>query len=95
METGDQGDPKKDVAVRDTLFLLDAPFDGTPRKLLELPLRFRSVAWAQNHLVLVEERRWKDRKRIILAAPPSGSRCNCSRDRLKTATTIPASQWKR
>jgi len=70
-ETGDQGDPNKEVAVRDTLFLLDAPFDGTPRKLQELPIRFRSVAWAQDHLVLIEERRWKDRKRIILAVPPA------------------------
>jgi len=71
VETGDQGDPNKEVAVRDTLFLLDAPFDGTPRKLQELPIRFRSVAWAQDHLVLIEERRWKDRKRIILAVPPA------------------------
>jgi len=70
-ETGDQGDPNKEVTVRDTLFLLDAPFDGTPRKLQELPIRFRSVAWAQDHLVLIEERRWKDRKRIILAVPPA------------------------
>jgi dipeptidyl aminopeptidase/acylaminoacyl peptidase len=72
VETGDGGDPKKDVHVRDTLFLLDAPFDVAPRKLVELPIRFHSVAWAQNHLVLVQERRWNDRKRVILALPPSG-----------------------
>jgi len=72
VEAGDQGDPSKDVPVRDTLFFLDAPFDGAPRKLLELPIRFNRIAWAQNHLVFVEERRWKDRKRIILALPPSG-----------------------
>ena len=71
VETADQGDPNKDVAVRDTLFLLDAPFDGAPRKLLDLPLRFRSVAWAQDHLALIDERRWKDRKRIVLAISPS------------------------
>jgi dipeptidyl aminopeptidase/acylaminoacyl peptidase len=69
VETGDGGDPKKEVAVRDTLYLLDGPFDGTPKKLLELPLRFSGVDWAQNHLVLVQERQWKDRKRIILAIP--------------------------
>jgi dipeptidyl aminopeptidase/acylaminoacyl peptidase len=72
VETGDGGDPKKDVTVRDTLLLLDAPFDGTPRKLQELPIRFRSVAWSDNHLVLIDERRWNDRKRVILALPPGG-----------------------
>src|SRR5215472_6045147 len=46
---------------------LDAPFDGAPRKLVDLPLRFRSIAWGTNQLALVEERRWKDRKRTILA----------------------------
>jgi dipeptidyl aminopeptidase/acylaminoacyl peptidase len=71
VEAGDGGDPNKDVPVRDTLFLLDAPFDSAPRKLAELPIRFASINWAQNHLVLVAENRWKDRKRIILALPPS------------------------
>lgn len=70
VEAGDGGDPNKDVSVRDTLFLLDAPFDSSPRKLAEVPIRFVSIAWAQNHLVLMQQRRWKDRKRVILALPP-------------------------
>jgi dipeptidyl aminopeptidase/acylaminoacyl peptidase len=73
VEAGDEGDPQKDVAVRDTLFVMDAPFDSPPRKLVELPVRFRDVAWAEDHLALVEERRWKDRKRIILAVGPSAA----------------------
>jgi dipeptidyl aminopeptidase/acylaminoacyl peptidase len=71
VEAGDGGDPRKDVAVRDSLFLLDAPFDGAPRKLAELPVRYRRVAWGNDHLALVEELRWKDRKRVILAVAPS------------------------
>ena len=71
VEAQDGGDPRKNSAVRDSLFLLDAPFDATPRKLLDLPLRFRSVDWGTNQLALVEERRWKDRKRILLAVSPS------------------------
>ncbi len=71
VEAGDGGDPRKEVAIRDTLFLLDAPFDAAPRKLLDLPVRYRSVEWANDRLALVEERRWKDRKRIILAVAPS------------------------
>jgi dipeptidyl aminopeptidase/acylaminoacyl peptidase len=70
-EAGDGGDPRKDVATRDTLFLLDAPFEGSPHKVAELPVRFRSVTWGTDHLALVEERRWKDRKRIMLAIAPS------------------------
>jgi dipeptidyl aminopeptidase/acylaminoacyl peptidase len=71
VEAGDGGDPRKEVAIRDTVFLLDAPFDGTPRKLLELPVRCQRVDWANDRLALVEERRWKDRRRIILAFAPS------------------------
>jgi dipeptidyl aminopeptidase/acylaminoacyl peptidase len=71
VEAGDGGDPRKDVAVRDSLFILDAPFDGAPRKLAELPVRYRRVAWGNDHLALVEELRWKDRKRVILAVAPS------------------------
>jgi dipeptidyl aminopeptidase/acylaminoacyl peptidase len=72
VEAGDGGDPRKDVEVRDRLFLLDAPFDGTPRKMAELPVRFSSVTWGNGKLALVEEERWKDRKRVMLAVPPDG-----------------------
>jgi dipeptidyl aminopeptidase/acylaminoacyl peptidase len=69
-EAGDRGDPRRDVPVRDTLFLLDAPFDGPPRKLAKIPMRFEGVTWGNGRLALVEERRWKDRKRIMLALAP-------------------------
>lgn len=71
VEAADGGDPRKNSAVRDSLFLLDAPFESSPRKLADLPLRFRGIDWANDHLALVEERRWKDRKRILLAVAPS------------------------
>lgn len=70
-EAKDAGDPRKEAAIRDTLFLLDAPFDGASRKFLDLPVRYTRVAWSNDRLALVEERRWKDRKRIILAVAPS------------------------
>jgi len=71
VNAGDDGDPRKDVTVRDSLFLLDAPFEAAPRKLADLPVRYRRLAWGNGKLALVEERRWKDRKRIILALSPS------------------------
>lgn len=70
VDATDGGDPRKDSAVRDTLFLLDAPFEGQPRKLAELPLRFSSIVWGNGRLALVEEERWKDRKRVMLAVAP-------------------------
>ena len=73
VEAGDGGDPRKDVATRDTIFFLDAPFDSAPRKGLDLPVRFQSVEWGSSHLAVVEERRWKDRKLVILAVDPSSS----------------------
>jgi dipeptidyl aminopeptidase/acylaminoacyl peptidase len=72
-EALDGGDPRKDVPARDALFLLDLSASASAYKLAELPLRFHTVAWSSNHLALVEERRWKDRKRVILALPPGSA----------------------
>jgi len=73
VEAGDGGDPRKDVPVHDTLFLLDAPFAGAPRKLAEIPLRYENVTWGNGQLAVVEERRWKDRKRIIAKVSPDAA----------------------
>ena len=73
VEAGDGGDPRKEAAVRDTAYLLDAPFESAPRKLAELPVRYRRVAWGNDRLALLEELRWKDRKRVILAVAPTGA----------------------
>jgi dipeptidyl aminopeptidase/acylaminoacyl peptidase len=71
VEAADGGNPKVEAPVRDRLFTWDAPFEGTPRKLAELPLRFGGIAWGSARVAIVEEERWKDRKRIMLALSPS------------------------
>ncbi|HUO17928.1 MAG TPA: prolyl oligopeptidase family serine peptidase [Verrucomicrobiae bacterium] len=73
-EAQDGGDPRRDAPLRDALYMLDAPFDGMPHQLAELPVRFRSMTWGTGKLALVEERRWKDRKRIMLAVSPDHPR---------------------
>jgi dipeptidyl aminopeptidase/acylaminoacyl peptidase len=73
VEAGDGGDPRKDVPVRDTLILLDAPFEAAPHKLADIPLRFESVTWGNGKLAVVEERRWKDRKRIMAKISPDAT----------------------
>ena len=70
VEAGDGGDPRKNAEVRDSLYLRNAPFDASARKLADLPIRFHSIDWANDRLALVDERRWKDRKRILLAVTP-------------------------
>ncbi len=69
VETNDGGDPRKDTAIRDTVYVESAPFSGTAsaKKLVELPLRFDGAVWTDAHTTLIVERRWKDRKQIILA----------------------------
>jgi dipeptidyl aminopeptidase/acylaminoacyl peptidase len=71
VEAADGGDPRVEATVRDKLFMWDAPFEDSPRKLAEIPLRFGSVEWGNSRLAIVEEERWKDRKRIMLAVSPA------------------------
>jgi dipeptidyl aminopeptidase/acylaminoacyl peptidase len=73
VEAKDGGDPRNEAAVRDSLYVLDAPFEGTPRKLADLSLRYRRISWGNGELALFEERRWKDRKRTIWAVGPSAA----------------------
>ena len=76
-EAADGGDPRKDAPVRDTLYLADLAAGienaSSPRKLADLPLRFEGIDWSSNDLALIEQRRWKDRKRILLAVAPSAA----------------------
>jgi dipeptidyl aminopeptidase/acylaminoacyl peptidase len=71
VEAADGGDPRVEGPVRDRLLMLDAPFTEQPRTLAEIPLRFTSIEWRNSQVAIVEEERWKDRKRIMLAMSPA------------------------
>jgi dipeptidyl aminopeptidase/acylaminoacyl peptidase len=71
VQAADGGDPKKQAAVRDRIDTLDAPFTGEAKTIAELPLRFRGVSWGSEHLAIVSEARWKDRKMILSAFDPA------------------------
>jgi len=66
LQAADAGDPRRDVAIRDIALALDAPFDGKPHTLAQLPLRVERILWTDRGRALFEESRWRDRKRIIL-----------------------------
>ena len=71
VQAGDGGDPKRDAPVRDRIYTLDAPFTGGPKTIAELTLRYVNVYWGNDHLAIVMDRRWKDRKIILSAVDPA------------------------
>jgi len=83
VEAANHGLPMpKDAKVADTLYMLAAPFDGTPTVLYEAPLRVarggggpfggaRGLEWGNDHLALVTMSRFSDRKQMIVAIDPS------------------------
>ncbi|MGE3275901.1 MAG: prolyl oligopeptidase family serine peptidase [Vicinamibacterales bacterium] len=62
VEALDGGDPKAEVAARDVVMQLAAPFRGEPVELLRTEYRFDDIAWTKTGLALVTEndrdRRW-------------------------------------
>jgi len=71
LKAADGGDPKRAATVRDRVYTLDAPFTGEARPIADVALRFRSIAWGTDHLAVISEARWKDRKMILSALDPA------------------------
>lgn len=55
-EAADGGDARSRAAVRDRVLLLDAPFNGPPRTLVELDQRYAGIHWGRGDLALVHSR---------------------------------------
>lgn len=45
-EALDGGDPKVEVTHRDRVMILEAPFSGNPRQLVQTSMRFRNILWS-------------------------------------------------
>ena len=75
VEALDGGDPTREVARRDRLVVLAAPFDGDAVTLAKLEYRFAGVRWGRDDLALVSERWWKTRWTRTWRLDPSGPRC--------------------
>ncbi len=61
-EAQDGGDPAREAAVRDAVFMQAAPFTAAPVKLADLAARFGDITWGRGDLALLEEYWWKTRK---------------------------------
>ena len=76
----DGGDPKNPGKVRDSIYTLEAPFKGAPKKIAELPLRVIEVTylkgdvgitWGNDHVALVQQEWRKDRQLRFTAIDPT------------------------
>lgn len=61
-EALDQGDSQQDVPLRDSLWLLDAPFTQQATRVAQTQWRITDIDWAENHLALITERNSKAQK---------------------------------
>ncbi len=71
VQAADGGDPKREAEVRDRIYTLDAPFTGEGKAVADLALRYRGVEWGNEHLAVVTEGRWKDRRMVLAAFDPA------------------------
>lgn len=77
VEALDGGDPKREVAKRDRVSFLAAPFTAAPQPFLDLEMRYRGITWMSPDLALVNEgssRTAKLRTWAVNPAAPSGAR---------------------
>ena len=83
VEALDGGDPEREVAYRDELFELPAPFGGTPRSLLKTINRFRGVRWGDARTAVAYDLWWNTRNVKTYLFDPSqpGATPNVVEDR--------------
>ncbi|HEX8390733.1 MAG TPA: prolyl oligopeptidase family serine peptidase [Longimicrobium sp.] len=73
-EAQDGGDPRRESAVRDRVFLQAAPFTAAPVRLADLDQRFGGIWWGRDDLAVVASR-WVNtrREKRIVVNPSSPS----------------------
>ncbi len=71
VEAQDGGDPKKEVAVRDKVFLASAPTFDNKTEIYAAKLRFGGMTWGNDKMMFMEEYWWKSRKSITNIVNPS------------------------
>ncbi|WP_192820533.1 S9 family peptidase [Rufibacter sp. LB8] len=71
VEAQDGGDDKKEVPIRDIVYLQAAPFTQKPVALVGTKLRYSGMTWGQNDMALVMERWWRNRQERRLLVKPS------------------------
>ncbi len=71
VEAQDGGDPKKEAAVRDRMYYLEAPFKAEkPSQGIEFKLRYGGVTWGKGDLAVAYEWWWANRQVITSTWKP-------------------------
>ena len=71
VEALDEGNPKKEVDLRDQLYTLDAPFQGDPVAFIATKTRFSNITWGNENFAILYEGMRKDRSQIVSSFNPS------------------------
>jgi len=61
-EAQDGGDPNREAAIRDAVFMQAAPFDKPPVTLAQLGSRYGGISWSAQGVGLLSEGWWKTRR---------------------------------
>jgi len=67
----DEGDPEKEVAFRDEVFMLKAPFNGNPVSVVKTVNRFAGITWGNNEVAIARDRLIKTRNTKTYLFNPS------------------------
>jgi len=70
VEAQDEGDPLKEAKIRDALYLVDAPFTSTPRKIAETKNRYSFTIWGNSNTAMVFDSWFKNRNRKVYKINP-------------------------
>ncbi|GAA0869120.1 S9 family peptidase [Brevundimonas basaltis] len=70
-EAQDGGDPRNPADVRDRVFMLAAPFDAEPTRLVDLSERYAGVTWGDADTALVYSRWFNSRHETRFVVDPS------------------------
>lgn len=62
VEAQDGGDPRAEAEVRDSVFMLESPFDNSPQKIADLGYRYAGIRWANDDLAFISEQWWSTRQ---------------------------------
>lgn len=80
VEAQDGGDPAREVAVRDIVYMQAAPFRAKPQVLAELSMRYAGTQWGSGDLALLTEYWWKTRRIREWRLQPDGGEAVMVRD---------------
>ena len=72
-EALDEGDPEKEVAFRDVIYSLEAPFNGKGKELLKTQQRYSGITWGDDETAIAYDYWWNTRNTKTYLFNPSDS----------------------